>query len=196
MVMEWFPAPSAKLPLEMFGSARAGTGSSPASAFPIGVEVVPRETPKSNTSNWSPAVNASVTVKVVPPAGATKVQGGASRDTLGVPELGVPDGPAGWLGARRGGRGEGAGGGVQDRAGRAGAGDAERAGRGVGVEAGGGDAGGREPELEPGVERDGSRRRRRGHEEEEPESAQPPPEHSQEDGRRTRHGSTPSSSKV
>src|ERR1041384_8127202 len=101
MVMEWFPAPSAKLPLEMFGSARAGTGSSPASAFPIGVEVVPRETPKSNTSNWSPAVNASVTVKVVPPAGATKVQGGASRNTLGVPELGMPNGPAGWLGSRR-----------------------------------------------------------------------------------------------
>src|SRR5438309_969557 len=84
------------------GVARHGTGSSPQSMLLLpGTDVKPRETPKSNTWKRSPASNTSVTVRTALTGGATKVQGGASRKPVGVPELGMQKGPAGSLDRRR-----------------------------------------------------------------------------------------------
>src|SRR6266516_4359322 len=84
----------------MPGVARQGTGSSPQSALPEGADVSPREEPKSNTWNRSPARNASVTVRTTPAAGARNVQGAAGRKPVLVPELDIQNGPAGSAGSQ------------------------------------------------------------------------------------------------
>src|SRR5262245_29018825 len=81
------PAPSAKLAQLMPLVARQTTGSSPQSMPDVGIDVRPRLTPKSNSSNRSMERNASTTVSVAPLAPAKKVQAGASRNVVGVPEL-------------------------------------------------------------------------------------------------------------
>src|SRR5260370_38592286 len=67
----------------------------------MGTEVSPSEMPKSKTWKRSPAANASVTISTAP-CGAAKVHGGAVRNEVRVPELGIQNGPAGSAGSRPG----------------------------------------------------------------------------------------------
>src|SRR6185295_3238073 len=100
MVMECAPDPSRNCAWLMSELATQGTGSSPQSPVITGTDVSPRDNPKSKTSNWSPAWNTSTTLSVAPIDGATKVQGGASRNDVGVPELGKQKAPVGSSGAQ------------------------------------------------------------------------------------------------
>src|SRR5262245_34483942 len=99
IVSECAPAASVKMRELMPTVARHGTGSSPQSMPGTGGEVSPSEIPKSKISNWSPLVNASVTVRNVV-KDEEKVQGGGSRNVVGVPELGMQKAPPGSAGSQ------------------------------------------------------------------------------------------------
>src|SRR6516164_3141826 len=89
--MLWGPGPRLNTPWLTVASVRQGTGSLPQLVWLVGTaEVLPIETPMSNTSKLSPLKNASVTVNVSPSLGATKFPGrcphemrvaAAARDT-------------------------------------------------------------------------------------------------------------------
>src|SRR5205823_491656 len=98
-VIECAPAARTKLPMLMPAVAIHTTGSSSQLALALGSDVKPRLTPKSKSWNRSPDRNASVTASVAPPAGATNVHGGAERNSVGVPLLGMQNPPAGSAGS-------------------------------------------------------------------------------------------------
>ncbi len=98
-VREWAPAPSRKSPLLIPATVRQAAGSSPQSVTPSGREVEPRLAPLSYTWNRSPDSSTSVTRKR-PGLERLKVQGGASRKDVGVPLLGMQNGPAGSAGSQ------------------------------------------------------------------------------------------------
>ena len=97
-----------ELPCLMSLFARQGTGSSPQSTTCCQApDVTPIETPKSNISKASPLSNASTTTVDTALAGLVNVHDGATRNVVGVPELGVqktPDGSSGKQPAARGAR--------------------------------------------------------------------------------------------
>ena len=100
MVSECGPAARKNVPLLELRSSKHRAGSSPQSPVGSGAEVIPCETPPSKSSKASTVVKASTKVTKTPPVGAVNVQGAASKNVVGVPELGVQKGPLGSAGAQ------------------------------------------------------------------------------------------------